>query len=190
MSLSRNQNQLETLYLDRHFDLVERCRTGSSRAQYELYKLYSKSMYNVCMRMLDDTAEAEDILQESFIDAFDKMDSFRNDSTFGAWFKRIIVNNCINQLRSRRIKFEDIDSLPIDISDEGEYDEEELQLKVAEVRSSIQQLADGYRVVLSLYLLEGYDHEEIAHILRISESTSRTQYIRAKKRLLEILKQR
>jgi RNA polymerase sigma factor (sigma-70 family) len=146
-------------------------------------------MFNICMRMLDNTAEAEDVLQESFVDAFEKMDSFRNDSTFGAWFKRIVVNNCINQLRARRVQFEDIDTVPIEIADE-EYDEESLHLKVAEVRAAIQQLADGYRVVLSLYLLEGYDHEEIAHILKISESTSRTQYIRAKKRLLEILKQR
>ncbi|WP_207765255.1 RNA polymerase sigma factor [Solitalea longa] len=188
MSLQRKTNPLETLILDRHIDLVEKCRTGSSKAQYELYRLYSRSMFSVAMRILNDTGDAEDVLQESFIDAFDKLESFRSESTFGGWLKRIVINNSINYLRARRVKFEDIDNHPeVDIEDET-VDEEELELRVSEVRAAIQKLADGYRTVLTLYLLEGYDHEEIAEILNISESTSRTQYIRAKKRLLEILK--
>ncbi|UKJ07575.1 RNA polymerase sigma factor [Solitalea lacus] len=188
MSLQRKKIQLEALTLDKHFDLVEKCRTGSSKAQYELYRLYSRSMFNVAVRILNDTGDAEDVLQESFIDAFDKLDGFRNESTFGGWLKRIVINNSINYLRARRVKFEDIDSHPeVDVEDEV-FDEEEIVLRVNEVRAAIQQLADGYRTVLTLYLLEGYDHEEIAEILRISESTSRTQYIRAKKRLLELLK--
>lgn len=141
------------------------------------------------MRILNHVGEAEDVLQEAFLDAFLKISDFRQTSTFGAWLKQIVVNRAINQLRQRKVELVDVADSG-DFQDEDYVDEDDIDMNVAAVRTAIQQLPDGFRTVLSLYLLEGYDHEEIADILEIAESTSRTQYIRAKKRLLEILKKR
>lgn len=180
-------------YPDRHADLVKRCQAGERRAQYDLYRQYAKAMYNVCLRILNHEAEAEDVLQEAFLDAFNHIQSFRGQSTFGAWLKQIVVNRAINHLRSRRLELVDLDSGRFgeddgpDYADTEPYDEEGIQLEVERVRRAMQQLPEGYRIVLSLYLFEGYDHEEIGNILKISETTSRTQYLRAKKRLLEML---
>ncbi|WP_323134410.1 RNA polymerase sigma factor [Tellurirhabdus rosea] len=197
MNLSRPDSsaRLETkVYIDRHVELVERCKQGDRKAQYELYKHYSKAMFNVCLRILNHVGEAEDVLQEAFIDAFGNLHTFRSQSTFGAWLKQIVVNRSINHLRSRRVQWVDIDSYRLgeddgpDVADSEPFDEEGIQLEVDRVRRAMQSLPEGYRVVLSLYLFEGYDHEEIGAVLGISETTSRTQYMRAKKRLLELLK--
>ncbi len=148
-------------------------------------------MFSVCMRILNHVGEAEDILQESFIDAFAKIGDFRQDSTFGVWLKQIVVNKAINQIRSRKMQLVDIEEFggdEYDIADYQEsYNEEEVKFEVERVKRAMEQLPEGFRVVLSLYLFEGYDHEEIGRILGINESTSRTQYMRAKKRLLEII---
>ncbi len=184
-------------YPDRHADLVKRCQQGERRAQYDLYQHYVKAMYNICLRILNHEAEAEDVLQESFMDAFGHIASFRGQSTFGAWLKQIVVNRAINQLRSRRLEFVDLDSYRpsedgdsterLDLADVEPFDEEAITLEVDRVKRAMQLLPEGYRVVLSLYLFEGYDHEEIGNVLGISETTSRTQYLRGKKRLLELL---
>ena len=181
-------------YPDRHTELVKRCQQGERRAQYDLYQQYVKAMYNVCFRIVNHEAEAEDVLQEAFIDAFGHINSFRGQSTFGAWLKQIVVNRSINHLRGRRLAFVDIESHRIgeddgpDLADPEPYDEEGTQLEVERVRQAMERLPEGYRVVLSLYLFEGYDHEEIGNVLNISETTSRTQYLRGKKRLLELMK--
>ena len=181
---------LEAVYTDQHFDLVVECKKGSRRAQYELYKLYSKAMFNVSLRILNDTDEAADVLQEAFIDAFARIADFRQETTFGLWMKQIVINKSISQLRKRKMNFVSIDEENVlEIPDNQEcVDMEEIEFQVKQVKSAIQQLPDGYRVVLSLYLLEGYDHEEISHILKISKNTSRTQYMRARRKLIEILK--
>jgi RNA polymerase sigma factor (sigma-70 family) len=181
------------IYPDRHADLVKRCQQGERRAQYDLYQQYVKAMYNVCFRIVNHEAEAEDVLQEAFIDAFSHIGTFRGQSTFGAWLKQIVVNRSINHLRGRRLALVDLDSNRFgeddgpDYADTEPYDEEGVQLEVERVRRAMQQLPEGYRVVLSLYLFEGYDHEEISNVLSITETTSRTQYLRGKKRLLELL---
>jgi RNA polymerase sigma factor (sigma-70 family) len=144
-------------------------------------------MYNVAVRIVNHNGEAEDVLQDAFLDAFQKIHDFRQTSTFGAWLKQIVINRALNQLRNRKVQLVDIDE-SLDIGDEHPYDEEEVNYDIQRVQHAIQQLPDGFRTVICLYLLEGYDHEEIAEVLGIAESTSRTQYIRAKKRLLEILK--
>ncbi len=144
-------------------------------------------MYNVAVRIVNHDGEAEDVLQDAFLDAFQKIHDFRQTSTFGAWLKQIVVNRALNQLRNRKVQLVDIEEI-IDIEEEESYDEEGINYDVQRVNTAIQQLPDGFRTVLCLYLLEGYDHEEIADVMGIAESTSRTQYIRAKKRLLEILK--
>lgn len=159
---------------------------GSRAAQFELYKLYAKAMYNVALRILNYEEEAEDVLQEAFLDAFTRIVDFRQETTFGLWLKQIVINKSINYLRKRKMEFVSTDEIS-EVPDEDSFDGSEMRLQAEEIRQSITQLPDGYRVVLSLYLLEGYDHEEIAHILKISENTSRTQYMRAKKKLKSIL---
>jgi len=185
VSYRRIRKQLETAYIDKHVTLVNECRQGSRKAQFEIYKLYAKAMYNVALRIVNYEEEAEDVLQESFLDAFTRLDSFRGETTFGLWLKQIVINKSINYLRKRKVEFVSIEA--VDVAEEPAADVEDLTLRVEEVKAGIAQLPDKYRVVLSLYLFEGYDHEEIAHILKISESTSRTQYMRAKMKLNGLL---
>ena len=177
----------QTLYIDKHLPLVEACRRGERKAQYEIYRLYEKSMYNVAVRIVNHVGEAEDVLQDAFLDAFQKIHDFRQTSTFGAWLKQIVVNRALNQLRNRKVQWVDVEE-GYEICEEEPYDEDRVNYDVQRVQQAIQQLPDGFRTVICLYLLEGYDHEEIAEVLGIAESTSRSQYIRAKKRLLEILR--
>jgi RNA polymerase sigma factor (sigma-70 family) len=167
-------------------DIVEACKRGDRKAQFELYNLYSKAMYNICLRMLNTAENAEDALQNAFVDVFTKMDSFRNESTIGAWIKRIVVNNCINHMKKRRMAFAEMNENLHHIADDnGSVGEEVLQIDI--IQKAIQQLPDGYRVVFSLYAMEGYDHEEIGEILGVTEATSKSQYSRAKARLREAL---
>jgi len=183
------RKNLEAVYVDQHFGLVAECRNGSRKAYSELYRLYSKAMFNIAMRILNDENEAADVLQEAFVDAFSRIADFRQETTFGLWMKQIVINRSISQLRKRKVEIVPLDDTDVEsIPETSQPDSEELELQVQQVRAAIHQLPDGYRVVLSLYLLEGYDHEEISHILRISENTSRTQFMRARRKLIEILK--
>jgi RNA polymerase sigma factor (sigma-70 family) len=168
-------------------ELITRCLQGDRQASYSLYKLYHRSMYNVGYRIVNDAAEAQDVLQEAFISAFRNLKNYRGDSTFGAWLKKIVVNKAINQVTRRKPE-----RLPTnerwDIGEEIAVDElEGYPFTVEKVKRAIELLPDGYRVVLSLYLMEGYDHREIAGILGITESTSKSQYNRSKKKLKELL---
>ncbi|MHA4893854.1 RNA polymerase sigma factor [Pedobacter sp. PWIIR3] len=176
---------MEIAYIDKHVDLVEACRQGSRKAQFEIYKLYAKAMYNIAVRIVNDEAEAQDVLQEAFLDAFTRIESFRAETTFGLWLKQIVINKSINLLRKRKAELVSLEG--VDIADEEHEDEQDLQYKVNEIKEAVAKLPDGYRVVLTLYLFEGYDHEEIAHILKISENTSRSQFMRAKTKLNSLL---
>lgn len=168
-----------------HRDLVERCREGRRDAQFELYRLYSRAMYNTALRMVQNPHDAEDLLQSIFVEVFTKLDSFRHESSVGAWMKRITVNKCINFLKSRRLAFSEL--MPgNDRADEPEP-EPESPYTADRINRAIADLPDGYRVVFSLYAVEGYDHEEIAQILGVTEATSKSQYSRAKARLREML---
>jgi len=129
--------------------------------------------------------DAEDIIQESFINAFSGIDRFRGESSFGTWLKRIVINNSLNHIRNKKIQFVDLDTIQIDDTDSEEDDLPDIPMEV--IHNSIKTLPDKARVVLNLYLLEGYLHREIASMLGISESTSRSQYLRAKNMLKEIL---
>jgi RNA polymerase sigma factor (sigma-70 family) len=174
-------------YANTHRDLVNRCKLGDRPSQFELYRLYSKSMYNVCLRMVKDEFEAEDILQNAFIDIFTKLDSFKFESTIGAWIKRIVINNCINALKKRRLQWTELEDKHGNIQDYGYDSAGQEGLSVEAVKRALFELPDGYRVVFSLYMLEGYDHQEIGEILGVTEATSKSQYSRAKARLREIL---
>jgi RNA polymerase sigma-70 factor (ECF subfamily) len=122
------------------------------------------------------------------LDAFARINDFRQETTFGLWLKQIVVHRAINLLRKRKMDLVSIDDEQIEIADEDYDDGEETNYKVEQIKAAIKQLPEGYRVVLSLYLLEGYDHEEIGEILNINQNTSRTQFLRAKRKLIEILK--
>ena len=179
--------KLTTKYEDIHREVIDLCKGGDISAQFKLYSLYSKAMYNICFRMMNQQEEAEDALQEAFTYAFMRLDSFRFESSFGAWLKRIVVNTCINQLKKRRLELFYTDTQYDRGEEEEEVDYGEIVFKAESIRRAIEKLPDGYRVVFSLYLLEGYDHTEIAEIMSISESTSKSQYLRAKKKIKEIL---
>jgi RNA polymerase sigma-70 factor (ECF subfamily) len=169
-----------------HQDLIDRCKNGDDRAFQSLYKLYAKAMYNVSFRITAREEDAQDAVQESFISAYRNIQHYRGDSSFGAWIKRIVVNRSINILRVRRAQlWPDDDRFDVEEPEAPEVYKEDLT--VDRIRQAIMNLPDGYRSVVSLYLLEGYDHEEIATILGISESTSKSQLNRAKARLREQL---
>ncbi|MEP7237578.1 MAG: RNA polymerase sigma factor [Ferruginibacter sp.] len=180
---------MELAVLPQRDELVERCLKGDTLGYKELYVRYSKAMYNTCLRMLNNVAEAEDVLQESFIEAFKNLERFEHRTSFGGWLKQICINRSINQLKKRKIGLVDMEQAGYDHADEMPVDEVEITLQVELVKKAIMKLPDGYRTVLNLYLLEGYDHEEIAEILQVAESTTRTQYMRAKQKLLQLLKE-
>lgn len=178
-------------YHNTHEAVIARCKRGDRKAQYEIYKLYAKAMYNVALRITEDTLEAEDVLQEAFLTAFGKIESYRNEAAFGAWLKKIVVNAALNQVRRRKYQFSEIaeDTDYEDDTPKQTQADEEMNYQAEQIRKAISKLPDGFRIVFSLYLLEGYDHQEIADILGISVSTSKSQYNRAKKKLQEILRE-
>ena len=144
-------------------------------------------MYNICRRMMGNDEEAKDVLQDAFVAAFTKLKTFNRESTFGAWLKRIVVNNCINALNKKRIQFEDIDErFDLDTMEQAE-DIDYAKAGAARIQGAIDRISDGCKTVLNLYLFEGYDHKEIAGILNITESTSKAQYSKAKKKIRQIL---
>ena len=170
--------------------LIARCLQGDRQAQHTLYQRYSDAMYNVCYRMLGSATEAEDVLQESFIDIFRRLDSFRAESSLGAWIKRIVINHCLNVFKKRRIRFEEITERTGEVPVEEYQDDEDTVYEVKRVKDAIMRLPDGYRQVLTLYLIEGYDHAEIADILGIQETGSKSQYSRARAKLKALLSEK
>jgi RNA polymerase sigma factor (sigma-70 family) len=166
------------------------CKQGKTAAQYAIYELYSKAMYSTAKRIMGHKEEAEDALQEAFVDAFQKISSFKMEATFGSWLKTIVVNKCLTKLRSNKVLFETIDD---DFDSKESSDEPDFEANIETVgliKKALELLSNGYRLIVSLHLFEGYDHAEIAEILQINEVTSRTQYIRGKAKLLEILKEK
>lgn len=174
---------------ENHRELVLGCCRGDRASQHGLYQQYAKAMYNLCLRMLGNTHDAEDVLQIAFVDVFRKIDSFNFESSIGAWIKRICINRCLDHLKKKRIRFDEIDggTAQYAVSDMGEDGGEDIAYSVELIRNAMRKLSEGYRVILSLYLFEGYDHEEIASILGISSGTSKSQYHRAKKRVRELV---
>lgn len=143
-------------------------------------------MYNIGLRILGNKEDAEDIVQDSFVDAFKNLASFKYESTFGAWLKRIVINKSINYLKAKRILVTPIEAHEFHLQDEPSEIVEAIDIK--KVKVGIEKLPPGYKQILVLYLIEGYDHYEIGEILEVSTSTSKSQYHRAKKKLVEIIK--
>ncbi len=175
------------MYSEVETSLITSCLKGTRSAQHKMYKRYCDAMYNVCHRILGSEPEAEDALQESFVDVFRRLDSFRGDSTLGAWIKRIVINHCLNALKRRKIVFEPMDDHFSETVTDDRNEDPDIEYDVKRVKEAIMKLPDGYRQVLTLYLIEGYDHGEIADILGIQESGSKSQYSRARAKLREIL---
>ncbi len=168
-----------------HDDVIAQCLKGDSGAQHQLYNLYAKAMYNICYRMTNDVDEASDVLQEAFISAFNNLGTYKGTASFGAWLKKIVVNKSINHIRSKKMNLVSLDE--VEPVSEDVVNDEDLYLDIEKIKSGIELLPDGYRIVFSLYLLEGYDHKEISQILGITESTSKSQYNRAKAKLRKLL---
>jgi len=173
--------------IELHREIIEESKDGKRSAQYKLYQLYSKAMYNICYRMMNNREEAEDMLQEAFTDAFRKLSSFRYESTFGAWLKQIVVNKCINEIKRKKADLSFYENMQNFDTQQEEPDVNEQKLSVEKIKIAMKKLPEGSRMIFSLYLLEGYDHVEIAQILDISESTSKSQYMRARRKVKEII---
>ena len=162
---------------------IERCQKGDKQAFREFYDLYSKAMLNISLRIVNNTEEAEDVLQESFIAVFQQIGKIRSDAEFGGYLKRTVVNRSIDLIRKRKIDFQSLD----DAKYVGEeLPEEEQRYDIAVLRNCIQELPDGFRIVLSLFIFEDYSHREIGNLLNITEGTSKSQYNRARKKLAEL----
>lgn len=167
--------------------LVQQCLEGDHTAYRQLYERYSRAMFNTSLRIVNSRHDAEDILQEAFADAFQQLNQFEKRSTFGAWLKQIVVYKSINLLKKKRINFQEIDST----TDRAEeVNGEDTWYTVDMIKEMIGELPDGYRTVISLSLFEGYSHEQIAETLGLAHSSVRSQYIRAKQKLLNLLKKK
>ncbi|MBR9758126.1 MAG: RNA polymerase sigma factor [Algicola sp.] len=165
--------------------IIKQCKQNNRMAQMQLYNQYCNGMYIVAYRFLKNKADAEDAVQEAFIKAFSKLHQFTEDVTFGAWLKRIVVNRCIDVLKSQKQQVLDLEDNHLKVVDTATDDNwlVDDSVTVEAVKQAIEDLPDKYRYVVMLYLLEGYDHQEIASILDISEVASRTQLSRGKKKL-------
>ncbi len=174
--------------------LVERLRQKDQKAFKELYLLYSQSMYNLCFRLMNDQEDANDVLQESFIKIFQNISQLKNEELLSGWIKKICTNTAIQTLkRNRKVQFDSIQDQPAMISMQEENEiinEVEFQQSIEEINSAILELPDRYRAVFTLHVLEDYSHEEISKMLGIVSGTSRSQYLRAKQKLIEIIKKK
>jgi RNA polymerase sigma-70 factor (ECF subfamily) len=186
--------EIKDTYTEVNQQLVDGCRKNKRSAQIRIYELYYKAMYNTSLRILNNRQEAEDIMQEAFLDAFKKIDLYKGTGSFGAWLKRIVVNKSIDHLRSKKdtLSLEEEIIAEEDIKETSIEDEDYVNntfTRLEEIRNALEKLPEHHKIVVSLYLLEGYDHQEIAQILNISYNNVRARYFRAKKELLkEIIK--
>lgn len=174
---------------DIHQDLIDRCKNNDRIAQMKLYDLYYRSVYNTIVRMVKDTMEAEDLMQDAFLSAFSNINNFRSESSFGTWIKKIAINRSLNALQKQTPNILDIpeENIPEQSSD---VDENYSQFNMNDISDEIDRLPEGYRIVLNLHLIEGMDHDEIGEILSIKAVTSRSQYMRGRKIIIKKLKLR
>ena len=171
--------------------LISRSQAGDRKAQNELYKLYAAAMYNICRRMMGDDDEAKDVLQDTFIDAFMKIDTLKNPETFPAWIKRITINHCINTLnRKERMVMQaaEVEDNAV-LEDVWSIDLDDRDIKIKKIMQALDRISAGCRTVFNLYLFEGYDHKEIGEILSITESASKAQYSKAKMKIRKQLEE-
>ena len=189
-SLTCNQSKTKTKISTFQIHIVEKCRQNDRQAQLQLYNQYCKGMFIVALRYVKDTMEAEDIVQEAFIKAFLKLDQYKAEVSFGAWLKRIVINRCIDVLKSKHQRLMELEEHHLNVVDTDGGNEWSVAdgITVDEVKLAIERLPEKYKYVVLLYLVEGYDHQEISEILNITEVASRTQLSRGKQKLQNELK--
>ena len=179
-------NQTEVILIQHQ--LIEACKQNDRRAQLKLYNKYCDGMYYVAQRFINDPFEAEDAMQEAFIKAFEKLAQFTGEVSFGAWLKRIVINKCLDKLKARKLETVAVNEQILGTVDEEDNWNVDDGIGLDEVKKTMEELPEKYRYPLVLYLIEGYDHEEIAEILDITQVASRTLVHRGKKKLQEELK--
>lgn len=183
---SKNRTKISTFQIH----IVEKCKQNDRQAQMQLYNQYCDGMLIVALRFVKDTMEAEDVVQEAFINAFSKLEHFKAEVSFGAWLKRIVINKCIDVLKSKKQRIVELEAYHLNVIEDNNEDDWTVEddITVEDVKRVIETLPDKYKFVVLLYLIEGYDHKEIAEILNISEIASRTQLSRGKQKLKNALK--
>lgn len=168
-------------------DLVEKCKTNNRKAQMALYEQYCDGMFTVAMRFLKNSDDAEDVLQEAFIKAFQRIDQYKGEVSFGAWLKRIVINKSIDFLKVKKNAWVELDESYMHVAEDDDWSvADEITLDM--VRVAIDKLPEKYRLVVQLFLIEGYDHNEISELLHLSGSACRTRLLRGKGLLKEELK--
>ena len=167
---------------------VEDCKLNKAKAQMQLYDSYCDAMYSIAQRYVKDRFVAEDVMQDAFIKVFKKIQTFKGEVTIGAWIKRIVINQCIDYLKKRKIELVSIEEKELQLADSNDWTVKN-EVDVSIITKTINSLPEKYKVVLNLYLIEGYDHKEIAQVLNISEVNSRSQLMRGKNKLRSKLKQ-
>ena len=167
-------------------NLIEGCLSGNVRAQIQFYEIHSKSVFSSAYRILRNDFEAEEVMQETFITAFQKLASVMEREKLKGWLCRIATNKSLNYLKRSRTDWIELEDKHAQVEDDEDSTPWE-NVDVEKIYELIQQLPEGYRVILTLFLIEGYSHDEIANELGITSSTSRSQYVRAKKKLSELI---
>lgn len=166
--------------------LVEKCQQNDRKSQMQLYDLYCKAMYNTANNFVKDSSLAQDLMQESFIKAFKNINTFNGEATFGAWLKRIVINNCLDHLKKQKLETIEINEDVIAMTTDDNWNVQP-EINLQEIYHCIELLPQKCKNVIKLYLLEGYDHQEVSQILNISEVASRSQLSRGKNKLKELL---
>ncbi|MCB0473608.1 MAG: RNA polymerase sigma factor [Flavobacteriaceae bacterium] len=169
-------------------DLIKKCKQCDPKSQLQLYEQYCHAMYRTAYNFVRQEAAAEDLMQEAFIKAFQKLDHFDGKASFGSWLKKIVINHCLDWLKKRKLRVVSMDHSHVEIADESNWEVHET-VSIEQILNAIEQLPEKYKIPLKLFLLEGYDHSEIAGILNITEINSRSQVHRGKNKLKELLKQ-
>ena len=169
--------------------LITACKKGNRIAQMQIYDSYCQAMFTIACRYLKNEEDAKDAMQEGFLKAFTHIESYRPEATFGAWLKRIIINQCLDVLKKKQLEFADVEVSELRITNEDNWHFDS-SISKSEILKAIEQLNQKYKIVIKLYLIEGYDHEEISDILEIPIKTSRTHLRRGKLKLQDLLKQK
>lgn len=176
-------------HIEKNRSLIEACKKNDRKAQIEVYDLYYKAMYNASLRIVNDSLLAEDIMQESFLDAFQKLDSFEWRSSFGSWLKRIVINKSLDKIR-RKLNEVSMDDVEEEIVlNDNNNDERDVECELEDVRYALKLLPENYRLIIVLHLFEGYDHQEISQILNTSYNNVRVRYLRARNKLVDKIKE-
>lgn len=168
--------------------LIDNCIKGERKSQKHLYETYAPKMYSICLRYSKNQMDAEDILQEGFVKLFNNLHRFRGDGSFDGWIRRIFVNTAIEHIRRKNLNTAVGDGLENTIADKQHNALDNLYEK--DIINSSKTLSDGYQTVFNLYAVEGYSHKEIANHLGITESTSKSQFSRAKALLRNMIPSR